>query len=1176
MQITAADGALHVRLECAEASVSDAIDIILDPGGDGLRQWRYTLLPNGACTEQVADEGGELAPAACVDEVRYLSSLRGTQWHMEIALPFARIGARPEWTWRVTRTQLDGDRRRRSTWAPLNPTVLLPSHEPVSRLRTGSRTLDWHLSQARVAVSGNEAGIQTFWPSVRVTSFADGTLGMSLGAGREQVNKVNAVVDVTLPAGVSRDVALPSFASPSMPVNDRVLVTARESGAQGDVSHIDARLATTRHVHLRVLEPAYRGNIYNSQDVERLVLEIRLSTATASVSTSVNVQLVDELGVVARAVRSAASAELTRTFEIGSLPEGNYTLVASALRENGDTVAQDRVPVRKLGMPRGSEVRIDDRGNILVNGHPQLLIGWYGALPRDDPRPEVLALQNVQTAVILAKADPQPIRDAFSHGVYSIVSVDPLRLWGSPSAGPARTAVADEMATTGHPSAATLDLLRSLVRAVRDEPGLLGYYLADEPEISSRRSDYLEQAYAELAELDPYHPVVITNMTTDGLATHGARAADILNPDPYSAHADEVPRFMRAARNCGQSRQALMATLWQASFRRHYENLDAGPYPFRVTRAQYLSAVALGAHGFTGYVAPFFMPEPTLRYGLPPIWRELRFLEPAVAAPPPDHPLFIDGSSEVYGWIRSVGSDVYAITSNPSDRATTVTIHHPLLRDLHEIAVVAEDRTVAIAQGALQDTLPGGGVHVYSTNRAGRMLPTIAQTEADIAAEQQLSQAPGNVLHDSQGTWVYSVRGFQPAFSRYFEYVTNGVRDDEGWHVPSVGVDPPWFQVVLPAPKPVGHVVVYTPNLRDFDLELVDARGGRHVAAIRGNAASEVHVPVHPSLTMVKLRLTALACRPGSVQGPMVREIEAFAAGPPASPIPWLASPPPAPVMMPAGPHAEPVWTERFEDPSRSALPGPAHDAWSFDPKMITVVPGAHGGVAVWSTAPIGYAAMSRRFHTDLRGRYLQARIESVEGEGYPFYSVGVRSGAASSTPLVADRAGFYTIDLHALSPPFTDASTRELLVSLHLAGSRVTPGGEVLAGPRVTFDWLRLTGNPMDALVVSLPDGSPVPEHLTQGDQLLVRLQLTHPANDAVVEWHANPGFLSLTLNGEPYLQMARAGTGDGREWVAHVTLGPKCDRFDGTKAFPLVARAVLSGGSLRDTSTMIAARFD
>ena len=286
-------------------------------------------------------------------------------------------------------------------------------------------------------------------------------------------------------------------------------------------------------------------------------------------------------------------------------------------------VAQTQTAIRKLPPAAGSEVRIDQHRNILVNGKPVVLIGWYGTVPLEDPRPDVVALQNVQTPVVVDYPNKEPVAKAFrERGIYSIVSLEPGRLfysfqlWRKPG-----NSVAQEWSKLSAPSDECRGYLRQMVELLRNEPGLLGWYLADEPEINNVRADYLESLYRTVRELDPYHPMMITNDTLDGIEKFGYRACDILSPDPYSPKPSYVPSFLQKAASVLQPGQATMLTPWHAAGHTHFTN-DFGtdpPYPYRVLRGQYLAGVAFGCRGFTGYASDFFLPEPVLRYGLPRI-----------------------------------------------------------------------------------------------------------------------------------------------------------------------------------------------------------------------------------------------------------------------------------------------------------------------------------------------------------------------------------------------------------------------------------------------------------------------------------------------------------------------------------------------------------------------------
>ena len=65
----------------------------------------------------------------------------------------------------------------------------------------------------------------------------------------------------------------------------------------------------------------------------------------------------------------------------------------------------------------------------MIDGKPSIQIGWYGAVRLDDPRPDVLALQNIETAVVVNYPDKTPVTKLFrEHGIRTMANLEPARL----------------------------------------------------------------------------------------------------------------------------------------------------------------------------------------------------------------------------------------------------------------------------------------------------------------------------------------------------------------------------------------------------------------------------------------------------------------------------------------------------------------------------------------------------------------------------------------------------------------------------------------------------------------------------------------------------------------------------------------------------------------------------
>lgn len=878
-----------------EVYADDCVELFLDPAGEGRYYHHFVVNVNGAWYDDYGADYG-LAHAKlwdCPLRTGVTVDAAARVWRLEVAVPLAGLQLGPDagssWKWNVTRERQAGGKLELTTWAPLKGNFHLP--RLFGRLEGMDAAYDrfnLRLDAPRTAVGEGTGDHRELRLQVPVANPGPRPRRLVLAAEQflQPDTRVGSAV-FELAAGATALVDLPSLATPREVAEARVQLTLLDAADQAPVKVAVQRLAAEyRPVTLSLVEPVYRGNIHATETVPEIAFRISLTDETASRCTTVTWSLSDSTGQpVARTAGEAPVTGLDRLLRVPAidLSIGRYQLSVQALDAAGRTVAQTAVQVRRLGPAPGVEVRVDGRGNILVNGRPRLFIGWYGAVPLDDPRPEVIALQDLTTPVTLSgvtPADLQEVRDRFDrHGIYSVVSIEPgrlfstFRLWQQPEG----KALAEEIKHLPAPSPAVREMLARLVAAVANEPGVLGYYLADEPEINDARAEYLEAAYALMQELDPYRPVLLTNDTLDGIVTHGYRACDVLSPDPYSPEWAYLPGFMKRCHEVLRPGQAIMLTPWTASGQTHFDQEMGSnpPYPYEVMRFQWLAGLAMGSRGYTGYTEAFFLPEPRLRYGLPAIWRELRFLEPAAADP--QEPPVASADTELITWLGRAGGHLYLVAANYRSGPRQAVIAHPLLNGVPSLAVVSEDRAVAVAQGGFTDRFDEGAVHVYTTDPAGRELPTTAAVATLIRRQEEATVKPGNLLHWSRGVVARSGKGFYaPWFEQFYYGALNGVEDDQGWWLTHTD-QPCDLDLQLPRAETIGRVVLQVTDLRDYDLRLEAADGSARVARVRGN---EDRVVVHrfaPPVTATRLRVTALAGASGQgTRGIRVREIEAF------------------------------------------------------------------------------------------------------------------------------------------------------------------------------------------------------------------------------------------------------------------------------------------------------------
>ena len=74
--------------------------------------------------------------------------------------------------------------------------------------------------------------------------------------------------------------------------------------------------------------------------------------------------------------------------------------------------------------------------------------------------------------------------------------------------------------------------IQERVKALKDTPGLFGWYLLDEPTVQGTNAETMQRAYRAVKELDPDHPVVATLCAPDRMGEF-APSTDVLLVDRY-------------------------------------------------------------------------------------------------------------------------------------------------------------------------------------------------------------------------------------------------------------------------------------------------------------------------------------------------------------------------------------------------------------------------------------------------------------------------------------------------------------------------------------------------------------------------------------------------------------------------------------------------------------------
>lgn len=175
-----------------------------------------------------------------------------------------------------------------------------------------------------------------------------------------------------------------------------------------------------------------------------------------------------------------------------------------------------------------------------------------------------------------------------------------------------------------------------IVNKFKDHPGLLGWYLADEPNGSGISLSTIAAIYKKVSALDPNHPCIILNNSLNAQKEYGIYA-DILCPDPYPLMLKSgLRQALRHITNYqGEfitSGVALPRPTWICLQLFDYAHFDeklghTRMHDFFELRTSVYLTLTNGGTGFCSYVSDQVVLYPALDIGYEALGREIAAIE---------------------------------------------------------------------------------------------------------------------------------------------------------------------------------------------------------------------------------------------------------------------------------------------------------------------------------------------------------------------------------------------------------------------------------------------------------------------------------------------------------------------------------------------------------------------
>ena len=491
--------------------------------------------------------------------------------------------------------------------------------------------------------------------------------------------------------------------------------------------------------------PAYRNNIYATMHDKNIEAEI---TVAQSIGKELIVELLDSAGKVIMQKKLIAAGSNKIIFNAANIPDGRYTLQVS-MSEGGHHF-KGSIKIRKLPYQEG-EVWLDASGAVHVDGKPFIPIGWYIVEPGNTLGKEENSYVHPSMKV-RDMADYKTIMD---------------KLWASKRKGILNPfhqrdgrRITDKnyiFATERQTRAMTkeqINLLACNVAEMGKHPGVLAWYMADEPEATIKTPEWLTQAKEVIEEADPYHPCTITNFSNEGMVKF-AGGCDILFPDCYPGYYQKIHtrRPMdttlrgKVARQIGKPWWIMLPGTLFPKVLSSDPSIKGIPPSYEDLRHQSIEAALQNAKGFS-----FYAPMDGLRYsslivGLPVICDQLGALTNYLikdtievkTTVTPAETMFFTG-------MKKAGKEFCVMSANATFKE--LKIEYTLPNKFNGILYNAgATKSFTVKNGKFTDTIGGRKTRIYMTDlKLAKSMESTESVEKRIAEHRNDRRKKGNHL----------------------------------------------------------------------------------------------------------------------------------------------------------------------------------------------------------------------------------------------------------------------------------------------------------------------------------------------------------------------------------------------------------------------------------------------
>ena len=837
-KIVYTDSAIYFGIECYVSNIKalksqkrirddrvwddDCVEVMVDINNKKSNFYHIVINPSNSIYDSYCDQGGSVSDPKWNGKIKTATYVGKDIWSCEIMIPFYSLDITPEVgsLWGINICRENKDPSENSSVAR-NGEFKIAGGFPCLKLDVDFSPFCWSMST----------------PDIK-SALKDGNLNLQFSdllanfTGKQQIVQVECLL-ISPKGNVfsrTKEISFKKDEKKTLSWDDISLVEHGEYQCYlSIIDNINKIPLAMKQFPLNIsyvpmaidlLVPWYKNAIFATQKVKNVVLDVNFNLSP--------VELINHsLEVFIRCKGSVSAIEIKKffpvktknsiTFDADKLPGGKLEIVAKLLDNDGNVKAETVQAFRKLAYKKDEVWRGQDM-QWYVDGNKFFMLGAWGS--GDDYVKEFNCILLNHKMVI----DTASITDTHIKG---LLSQGNMRILGSLFHIPKEY-------MPGYYKEVPVNVktyFSDLIDKMRRSPQLFAYYLSDEPEVMGETVNGLKYAYDLISELDPYHPVIVSNDTISGMKDF-AGTGDINGLHCYPAvrktesmyDFEKVVSYMEAGNDYFRDKKhkQSMAYLHAGFNYGDYGQTGVRIPTYEELRNQDLLAVIMGSRGliyFNRHVDHY----PEIRIGTPYLLQEQAFLAPAAMAPDADITIQCSEPKVKY-MLKKLGNDYWLFVSNTTRNTGDIEFTVPALAD-KTLRVISEDRTIKLKGSRLSDNFTPFQVHVYTTDMADNGLKTIKAINDEIDKVNAKRRKTGNLAFQMfEGDHVavtassnLAVKTIGSRIDMGLWHVTDGVIDKHEagypgvliWNDATPNKLPDWIELKLDKPETISKVIVY-------------------------------------------------------------------------------------------------------------------------------------------------------------------------------------------------------------------------------------------------------------------------------------------------------------------------------------------------------------------------------